>query len=52
MFFEVKNLIFVHLSEIWKFDNPCDKIGRKRGPICILHSGCDKKLKFDNYGFT
>ena len=55
IFFEVKNLIFHPFSKIRKFNNPCDviksKLGQEGGQVCILYFNCDKKIKFNNYGF-
>ena len=49
--FEVKNLTFRRFSKIWKLWRHKVKIGPKRSQICILYSNCNKKIKFNNYGF-
>ena len=53
MFFDVKNLIFCHFSKIWKFNDPCDVIKSKLGlkGAKFVCCNCDKKIKFNNYGF-
>ena len=45
---------FQNLGISWKFaifHDPCDVIKLKRGPIRIIYSNCDKKIKLKNYDF-